>query len=906
MKKRILAFLLSLTMLFSLCAVAVAAIPYSPPANAWKDFGQQQYYFYEVDRGHAAPQRDGRITEADGYGKPVGSYALRYVTTVEKVVNDATNNPLPEYRIKPNGDYYVYPTQDSPQEVWDSISSFETDCPYGYIQTVRIEATSYSATTTYYYLNPQTNAFGRAYGVTADNFKNYTAVNDVGNLVLNNARVTTEKPENWEKDFAIYYTKPSSNGYLPVTGTTAPEWKEKTYYSGDPITVKELYQEVDGMPTSVATIAAMKKHHVILPERINVYARYDQKYFYHAIELVEPAHRQAYYNLRTYYGSAMSSTVASTCNAYSFCNYYRKTLDNDTLSADLYSGSIRTYTNAVSQIKTATVANILAKYGDPSATKLSDVLTAGVDYQIMHSDTPAKVPQPSQEEDRTSYDITGDVYDPEIDPMDDLTSGVYGTTVYEYRQLWSVINAQYNPATDASPVPEMFIMRCEAQLENDISGGYYVYSFAVPRCTSYLPGSTARGGGNYPNTMSTMRLPDNTGLKEDKDYGTYRFHWANIGNGSAAWFSESFVTDYFSVAAKKTFNISQLFFLWLPAGRDPGSDYAKPSIKGMQIRTDSSESQKIRAKIEVPATEKEIRQIGMLVAPSEVVRDRQLRLGMRQIAFYSDEHPVYYGVVDGEWVNLVDQYEKYFNTSSTPNESDSFLSLDQHGGKPSGLYTVYTIPVEEELDSPYDEIGYDEDARSVYTAVFSGANGEGLYNDFDDYFTFYTFRPYVQYEDGTVVYGEQEYKSVYYLACWTLQAALNDYNDTVVKASTVDERFNMDQMPLETAKDFDNNTITNARGETVYLSASQTSSGSSDYAGGAEYSIYWPERRAEFFRWNAVRLLSRRNNNTPLRADEYDSFHDDVKVLVEEYVQMQENIWSVIAQAESNRYVKIK
>ncbi len=892
MKRRILALLLSLAMVTSLFTIFASAVPYSPSANAWKDFGQNHYYFYEVNAGKAAPKMDGKITESDGYGEPIGTYSIRYTTTVQKVVEISTGVPRPEYKLRKDGTYYVYPTPDSPQEVWNSIESTETDLPFGHIWTVIVPETSYVAGGTYYYIDPDTKKFNRAYNVTAKTTTNYTVLDSAGNMVLRNVELTTEKPADWEKNYTNYFV-PAATNYKPVTGDTAPEWKPGLYWKGERIVVPRLYMNTSGTPGSVASASWLAMHHVVLPEKINLYARYDEKYFYYAVELVEAEHQNARYGMDLYFSTNMSNSPGVLSSVYDFAYTFRQELNSDIPTISLIS-NIYIYTTALHSFKNTKYPFVIAKYGDPNATTIAATNKVGEDFAIGHSSyTPPSV----NTEERDPF-----AEDPEV-----LTSGTYGVTTYETRQIWSVINAKYSPNESASAVPESFALRCQIQLENTCgpASGYYLLSFTIPRCSDFIPGSSSRpAGGNYPKNLHTMRFPDRTGLTQGEDFGTFKFAWNNISGARSLWSAEAFTTDYVAATSWKTYLPTFFPPIFFPAGREPNvaAGYVQPSVTGAQLRVDGEDGQKIRVKLSVPDTEKAISEVGVIVAPTEVARRQQLRLGMKQIAYIAEERSVYYGVVNGEWINLVEHYWDYFGDSTTPGDHDSYLTYDTVGGKPSGLYTVYTLPVED-LNAPYSRNTKQGEEANVYTVVFAGPNGEGLFNDFDDYFTFYTFRPYVIYEDGTVVYGEQEYKSLYYLACWTIQEIITSYNNTVVGSDSIADKYNMDQMYLTTAKDKSGTTLKDADGNTIYLPVANTTAANSPYSGGAENSIYWPERRAEVFRWYAVRLLSRQNKNAPLRPADYEKFHEDVKVLVGEYEQMLENIWNVVVTAESNRYV---
>jgi len=249
--------------------------------------------------------------------------------------------------------------------------------------------------------------------------------------------------------------------------------------------------------------------------------------------------------------------------------------------------------------------------------------------------------------------------------------------------------------------------------------------------------------------------------------------------------------------------------------------------------------------------------------------------------------------------------DAYFATALTPNDSDSFIAQDELGGKPTGVYTVYTLPVD--LDDPYGQVTDEETeiTSDVYTTIFTGPNGEGIYDDFDDFFTFYTIRPYIKYADGTVVYGDYEYKSIYYLACWMFRDMLSAYNETVIDSAAAADRYHMDMMTLATVKDSEGNVVTDYDGNPIYIPATTHSLTSiSQFAGGAENYIYWPERRLELFRWYANRTVSRANGGVSIRIEDYDNYHPDVKALVDKYVELYENVWQQLVKCEQKRYFK--
>lgn len=894
MKKRILALVLALAVVVPAFSVFVGAVPYSPSANAWKDFSQEHNYIYEVKAG-SIPKIDGLVTESDGYGEPIATYAFRYTTSATRYRDDFDNG---EYKLRDDGEYYVYPTSDTPDEVWKSIAALETNNPFGYIYGYYLEQSSFKASTNFYFHNEESKKFVRAYGVTADNFNDYTAVDNSGNYALAAVqRFDVGEPVNWETNYMDYYTKVGSY-YKPVEAVNgkAPEFKVKTYYHGTRIKPDRLFVR-SSASTSVLSVASLRRDHVPVPEEVNLYARYDDQYLYYAIEVYEPAHKYVYYNNSNYWGTTMSNSPFVFSYSYDYANYYRRQLTADSAQSGLLS-TIRTYVNAATDI--TDTAPILAKFGNPDAT-YNQVQVSGIDYSVVH--TPAPVKAAPTDDEMMDEEFGGDMGMEETsDPItrtgikESLRSGTYGKTVYEYRLPWVVINGKYNPDTCKTAVPEMFTVTQSVQLDSTVGKDTHTFSLTIPRYAYKLPGSFAEE--HY-----LFRYPDRTGLTEGDKYGTYNFYWRSI-SASTMWTAEAFTTDYSSVSDRKTATPPNMAPVFFTAGKEPAKGYVQPGYAGASIRVDNAEAQKIRIKINVPATEKEIAEVGAIVAPTEVVRSIQLKLGISSVAYYAYDNPVLYGVVDGKWINLTTNAEKYFETSVTPNDSDSFISYEEYGGKPSGVYTVHTLPVAD-LENPYD---IDKEGNKIYTVVYGGANGNGIYNDFDDFNTFYTIRPYIKYKDGTVTYGEHEYKSIYYIACQLIQPMLTDYNVTVVGSTALTQNYNMDMMPLTTYKDAEGNVVTDRAGNPIYLPVEHTGSESSTssyspYSGAREYSIYLPARRAEVFRWYATRTVSRRNNNTPLRVDEYETFDANTKLLVKQYEDMYENLWKVITAAEGNRYI---
>lgn len=882
MKKRILSLVLALAMLVPAVAVSTSAIPYTPSANAYKDFGQEHYYLYEVKKGNAAPKADGRITASDGYGDPISTYGYRYKTTAEKVAFDFDKG---EYVMTSEGDYCVYPTKDSAPEVWASITSYEADVPYSYIYTYYVVDTSFSTSDTYYYINPITGAYATAYGVTKENFQKYRPMNSSLEYTLVDPQVLKEKPADWETNYKNYYTKGS--GYLYVEGDTAPEWESGKYYTGEYFTVSQLHTRTTSGSKAVGVVANLKNARVILPEEVKLYARYDDKYLYYALEMREMAHENVRYGIDNTYSSTISNFPNHMYNNTSFVSSYRMAAGS-TEAVAVEGTAFTTCYNATQTLNAAYIPAILAKFGNPDAATLAEVQTVGVDFNIIH--TPY---DPSKEETAAPSD------DPSAEDTEDYSSKKYGTTVYEYRVPWAVVNREYSPDKDATAVPEIFSIRANIELESIIGDGAIYLSLTFPRATYKLPGVMAETG-SYPNDLYTMRFMDKTGM----ELGTYNFYWRNFTSSANIWASEYFTTDYFTVRDQKSSSYVNHFPpIFYTAGPELDEGYVKPGYEGTAIRVDGSDAQQMRIKISIPETQKEIEQAGVILAPTEVSRRMHLKLGMSAIAYYAEDFPVFYGIVDGDkWVNLAEDNDAYFKAVATPNDSDSFVAYDTVGGKPSGVYTVYTLPVE--LDNPYGQSTDDDGITSnVYTTIFTGPNGEGIYDDFDDFFTFYTIRPYIKYADGTVVYGEYEYKSIYYLACWMFRDMLTAYNQTVVGSTAAEDHYNMDMMLLATVQDAEGNVLVDADGNNIYVPGSSTSTSTNSYfAGGAENSIYWPERRLELFRWYANRTVSRANGGVAIRIEDYDNYHPDVKALVDKYVELYENVWQQLVKCEQKQY----
>ena len=896
MRNRILALVLALAMMVGILPVVASAVPYAPSANAWKDFGQQHLYLYEVTKGEAAPKMDGYVTDSDGYGEPVATYGFRYCTTAEYVTPELEKRP--EYKLRNDGTYYVYPTQDSPQEVWNSIQSYEADSPYGYLWTYRIPTTSFSATTTYIYQNPYTLSMATAYHVTKDTFKEYTARSADNHLVLHNAVALKEEPADWEKNYSNYYYKPTGSSYYePLEANedgSAPAFST-SYYSGQKIVVNKLYQNAEGSAGAVAPTSYLKSNHVILPEKVNLYMHYNGTYLYYAVELSEMKHITAYYRDAYYYSTTMSNVPAVFCYAYDYSGYINKSNYDGNDATMALSSSIRSYINTSTNV--SSTAYILRKYGDLDATSISQVTKVGVDYNITHK----KYTPPVKEEVEEEEDLLADPgLAEEETEQEDVTSGTYGTTTYERRIPWKVLNGKYDPNTSSTPVPEMFTVRDQITLENSVGGDAVYFMLAAPKEARLLSSRS----GSYQKKDYTMRYFHRTGLTEGEDYGTYNWIWMTMGSSYGVW--EPYVTDYASITSRKTASVNHFSYTYFTAGQEAPEGYIQPEYYGANIRADGAENQKMRIQINVPKTDKEIEEIGAIVAPTEVARRTQLKLGLDSINYYAEDFAILTGVEkDGTWLNMATDADKYFAASATPNDSDSYVSQDKYGGKPSGVYTVYTLAADLEKTEKNVNAETGEELGTIYSVVFGGPNGEGLFHDFDDFNTFYTIRPYIIYKDGTVVYGEHEYKSIYYIACWLIQDMLSNYNEQVTGSTTASLQYNMNEMYLTTVKDKDGNTLKDVNGKSIYVPASYEDTAYSPYLGGGERSIYYDETRLQIFRWFAVRLINR-SNYSSLRPEYYDDFHPDVKVLVEQYVEMFENIWDIVVQCENTRYIEMR
>lgn len=887
--------LLCLCMVLPFATVGVSAVPYTPSGNAYKDFGQEHIYFYRTNG--KTPVIDGAVTDADGYGEPVATYGFRYKTTVDRVLMDENNEPLPEYKICEDGTFYVYPDENTSDEVWMTITSYETQSAYAYVSPVYDEYAYYSAARTFYFYNPLLHELQRVVGLTKETFQNYPAQDNKGNFYLTDVVLLEHETVDWETNFTDYYTKVDEYLYKPVTGSEAPTWEPDTYYYGEKIICKRMYELQDDKDRAIADFKDLRNHHVVLPEVVNVYARYDDEYFYEAVEVIEQRHEKSQYFMNIKFGSNMSNSLAALNGAGSIYYYIQReaNLVGEAKQSGEGRTNTRTYANIYSNLKASSFPYVIAKYGKEGITNpvnIYSVQTAGEDYQISHRDYVKPQSQPD---------------DPEwIDPADDpMQSCKYGTTVYEFRQKWSIINAQYNGV--GNPIPEMFTMHVNVSLENSLGYNTHVLNLVVPHETKWLPGSMRKPTeGNYNANDYVFRYPSSAGQTEK---GVYRFFWACTSSSYSHWL-DIHTTDYFEISDQKSFNTNQIQPIWFPAGNEVSDEYAVPGFYGAQMRADSSEVQKMKILLSLPESDpenpssKQVAELGAIVAPTEVARRTQLRLGMSSISYIAEEYPVLYGVVDGEWVNLAEDYARHFDFSLTPNAADSYMTWDLVGGKPSGIYTVYTLKAD--LESPYKNSARTGDSYStLYDVTFGGHQGEGLYHDFDDFFTFYTIRPYAKYTDGTVVYGEHEYRSLYYIACWMMQGILDSYN-TARGFDDSTKFYNMDQMELSQWSDSEGNKIKDADGNPIYIPRPyHVNDEHSLYTGGAEYSIYQPERRAEVFRWYAVRLLSQSNNNTPLRNDDYDNFPEENKILVQNYMKMLENIWDVIVTAEQTVYYRV-
>ncbi|MBQ3865736.1 MAG: hypothetical protein II776_02455 [Clostridia bacterium] len=1061
MKKRILALLLALATVSSLATLFAGAVPYSPPANALKDFGQSQLYLYEVKEGAAAPRADGLVTEADGYGEPIATYSMRYITTAEKVVMKEDNlTPRDEYRMVDAGDrsgsYNVFPTASTPDEVWNSINGIETDNPGAFPYARYYVPTTFSATATYYYYN--NGSYSTAYHVTKDTFNDYSVITSRSTKYqVNDWALLTEKPADWETNWKNYFTtsggaysalalrsklststapvwepgkyatgttsafltdepdkwsydwknyykqndvptwregyyfsrsgesgnytytilrtqpadwETNFNSYFsrgeliwfPVGGETAPEWQEGKYYSGTPTlayyysvqNAKPLYEKPadwernwknyffkltsasatyfpiisktapafepgvyfsgnklksklflsgEGSTGGVASVSYLRTNHVILPEKVNVYARYDNRYLYSAIEVVEADHKDIRYDVEMRYASTLSDSIGCANNSYSFgCNYRRNIGEAPTI---VKQGYVRVYMHTNVNLSTAGYqAGVLNKYGNPNATTLQEVNTVGTWFNVKHytkaqmdqilgKDQPAEQPQ----DDANSWENTGNEGQSSENTTSFKESGTYGTTVYEYKQLWSVINDKYNGS--GSPVPEMFYVLSHISLQNALGQNSCLLGLETPRDTRHLMGSLSRtANGNWPIETYAMRFINRTGLTTGAGFGHFRFQWASISSGYNVFNNDYIITDYASISQKKTFSTSHVDQLWFPAGQEVSDEYAVPYLGGTQIRTDSTEEQGLRFLINIPTgSSKTVAEAGVLIAPTEASRRTQLRLGMDEIRYNSADFATYYGYdfETRKFVNLVTDPDKYFAASATPVDENTFITFDGVGGLPSAIYHVQDLKLD--LNNPYAE----ERKYTTYTVEFKGLLDEdGTYND---WFTFYTIRPYLKYDDGTVVYGEHEYKSVYYVACKTIQQLISTYN-TAQTLTTAATRYNMDMMARTAMKNADGTTVTDGNGNTVYTDAETTPSSQSPYFGSINFSLYEDtgEARRDVFRAYATSMFNRANKGYSLRVKEYDNFTDEQKEIIDSYIQRFENIWQCILKCESKVY----
>lgn len=1051
--RKILAFLLAFAMMLSLATVFASAAPYVPPAFAWKDFGQENYYVYEVKDGYAKPRADGFVTDSDNYGEPVATYYFRYCTTADRVVYGDDLQPLPEYKLRNDGEnagtYYVYPTSYSSDEVWSSIASIETNADGAYVMTGYYEVTNPSATGTYYYYNVGAGTFSTAYPKGGKYYGAWTTEDAKGTYIYDSSgnpvyeyELIREKPADWDTALnaagtksstyyeRVYSSESFNHAYSTVTtswtvtltgyeeenkaavisalrsaaGMTQakaeaalenlpmdlksgmakadadtlgdaltaagaavnktsqmPKFRANTYYvyaydytllkeqpedwdtavgssastsyymnqAGKKVLVPleddamppfeantyysrarrqryadKLYASTEGNTNQAATVTRMKNAHAVLPEEVRVYARYDANYVYEAVEVVEPAHRYLDYNADLRYGSEPSSIMGMLMMNNSFALGLNKPLSGGTARV-VKSTLIRTRISASTTINTATTdstvvpgttaaveayrAAVVRKFGNYEGTSISDVMKAGSNYNVTR-----------QTHDQTRVTLVPSS-DDSFGEEEDVTSGTYGTTTYEWKLPWSVLNDNYNPYRDSTAVSHMLAAMQMFQLDNNVGRAAYLLNLSLPRDTRQLPGSLSGGtSGNYSKTIYAMRFPSNTGLPA----GEYRFHWANYASGYNIVAKEYYVSDYFAVsnltaAAGSAYTPS----IWYFAGQEPEEGYVKPEVLGAQIRVDDSEGQGMRFKIKVPnGSAEEIDEVGAIFAPTEVSAGVELVYGMDEISYNATHNPELYGIVptkdaDGNltgkyhWINLCTDTDTYFNASTTPGDANSFYAQDVLGGKPSGLYAVRTLKCD--ISTPYE-------TNRTYKYSAYTCEVTDLHDDFDDYFTYYTVRPYIKYADGTIVYGEYEYKSVYYVACWSIEEFVDSINGTV--GSEVANRYTMDEMPFVAATDADGNTLKDEKGNTVYVTRDSTQSSMSQYYGSADHSLYIPEERLVVFRTNAVRVLNR-VNRLSYRVKDYDSFPDDFKGFVDQYVEMYEYVWKCIEECEDKVYL---
>lgn len=742
--------------------------------------------------------------------------------------------------------------------------------------------------------------------------------------VVQDVKMLTQQPQDWNTNWKNYYYKPTSTGttYYNLSNKTAPVFEPGIYYSGKKLQSK-LFLSGEGSASGVPAITVLRNNHVVLPEEVKLYARYDDRYLYVAIEMKEADHRRVRYDNNVRFGSTINSSMGISVNNYSFGCFYRQGLDGSAPTVLKDSTGSRTSFHTNVNLSTAGYQmGVLNKYGNPNVTSLDQALTPGSWFNVKHytkaqMDSILGLNQPAAtEETAEGQAAESDTWmeeDSETDASDSSEedrdaykrSDTYGTTVYEYKQLWSVINDKYDGT--GSAVPEVFSAWHEINLENNLATGAFMLAIEVPRDTRHLIGCgssyamrTNKLGDvavtNYPAETYSMRFTSHTGLTKGEGFGKVRFQWANLSSTYGILSQDYILTDYDNVSQKKSLSAAHVPAFWYPSGRQQDSKYAVPYLDGAQIRTDGADVQGLRFMVNIPKTNEEISEAGILIAPTEASANKQLFRNMGDLRYNNVQFATYYGfdLNTRRFVNLTEDVFTNFASNATPADSESFVTNDNVGGLPAAIYHVEDKKLD--LENPYNE----GNKADTYAVEYTGLQDQdGTYND---WFTFYTIRPYVIYEDGTVVYGEHAYRSVYYVMCWTIQNLVTSYN-TAQSLTTANNRYNMDQMAL-TAMTYSDGTTVKQGEETVYTDAESTPSSQSPYFGSINFSLYenTGEARMDVFRAYAVSLFNRANKGSSLRAKEYDSFTDEQKEVIDQYVAYFENIWQCILKCESKLY----
>ena len=101
------------------------------------------------------------------------------------------------------------------------------------------------------------------------------------------------------------------------------------YYSGTKLKSK-LYVTGEGSTNGIPNVSQLRTNHVVLPESVNLYMRYDNRYLYVAIELVEADHKKVRYDDEVRFGATINQSQGITMTNYSLDVFYRKELDEST------------------------------------------------------------------------------------------------------------------------------------------------------------------------------------------------------------------------------------------------------------------------------------------------------------------------------------------------------------------------------------------------------------------------------------------------------------------------------------------------------------------------------------------------------------------------------------------------